>query len=388
MGQADAIPGLVDHAKVGRVLAFLVLAQARDMGDLARLDPGRAFGGIALVQQMGDRHVDEPGVANMAVLVDGRDLHRLCHGADVVGRVMAHRGQIEILQDVQHLQNHDAAARRGAGRNAQAAILGPQGFRLFRLAPSQILGADQAAVGGHIGGNRVGDGPGIELVGAALGDALVGLGHVRVLDDLARGLQTAVGVQINLTGRGRSMQIGGMRHPTMGFDLRPETMHMRADHIAVAGQGDGRGQNLGQAQRAEPRQRRIQGAQRFRRGDGLIADLVDGPFEDEAEAVLGLALQQIEPHIVGDGAGGAGVEIQAQVLAHGRQIHMHGAEPGNPAHERVDHRLREGGGDGGIDRVATSTKDFSTNLNRFRLGGHDHAVFHQAVPVGLEASRI
>ena len=143
-----------------------------------------------------------------------------------------------------------------------------------------------------------------------------------------------------------------MLHPARRFFLRPKAVHMRADHVAVPRQGDGRLQKISEGTGAETRQRRVQCAERFRRGDRLIADFVDAPLQDEAEAVFGLFFQKVLPHGVGDGAGGAGVKVEAQMLADGRQVQVHAAKPGDAAHERVDHRLRQGRRDGGVHGVA------------------------------------
>ena len=85
MGHADAIPVLVDRAQMRCVLAFRVPADARYMRDLSRFDAGGTFGGIALVQQVVHGHVDEPGVAHILVLIDGRDLHGLGDDTNVFG---------------------------------------------------------------------------------------------------------------------------------------------------------------------------------------------------------------------------------------------------------------------------------------------------------------
>jgi hypothetical protein len=58
-----------------------------------------------------------------------------------------HCGKVERLEDVQHLDQHDAATRRAIGGDPSAAIGAPQRRIDFRLRCRQVPGCQQAAVG-------------------------------------------------------------------------------------------------------------------------------------------------------------------------------------------------------------------------------------------------
>src|SRR5262249_40644008 len=78
----------------------------------ASADPRRAFLGVGVGEQAIQRRRDPLRIADMSLLVEPGDLHRLGADADVVGAVVAERYEIETLEDAQHLRHHDAARRR------------------------------------------------------------------------------------------------------------------------------------------------------------------------------------------------------------------------------------------------------------------------------------
>ena len=120
-----ALPLGIGDADMGRAGRFGE-AEPFDLRDLAALDRLGMAGGIGLVGQPVDRHIDKAGIADEVVLVRGRDLHRLGDHAHVVRAVVTHGGEVEVLQNVQHLDQHDAAAGRPVGREGKAAIAAPE----------------------------------------------------------------------------------------------------------------------------------------------------------------------------------------------------------------------------------------------------------------------
>jgi hypothetical protein len=54
----------------------------------------------------------------MRLLVRHRPLHRLGDDPKIGGGVVPERAEIELLQDVQHLEQHEPAAGRMVGREA------------------------------------------------------------------------------------------------------------------------------------------------------------------------------------------------------------------------------------------------------------------------------
>ena len=66
------------------------------------------------------------------------------------------------------------------------------------------------------------------------------------------------------------------------------------------------------------------------------------------------------------------MEIDKAVMA-GRGVeHLHGAEPGDAAHLRIDNALDQRRRHCRVDRVATLHQHLGAGLRRFGLGGHDH----------------
>ncbi len=125
MGHREAVAVLVEHRDVRGVLGDGARIEARHGGFHAALDLFGHLFRVGLGGQVLDRHLDELGVADMGVLVDGGALHGLAHDAQIFGRVVLERAQVEFLQDVQHLEQHDAAAGRLVGRDLVAAIVAP-----------------------------------------------------------------------------------------------------------------------------------------------------------------------------------------------------------------------------------------------------------------------
>ncbi|OWK23857.1 hypothetical protein AJ87_27775 [Rhizobium yanglingense] len=71
------------------------------------------FLGIAFVQKLRNRVVDEVRITKRGVAVDVGVTHGLDHGADCLGRTITHVGKRVALQHVQDLADDDAAGRRG-----------------------------------------------------------------------------------------------------------------------------------------------------------------------------------------------------------------------------------------------------------------------------------
>jgi len=77
---------------------------------------------------------------------------------------------------------------------------------------------------------------------------------------------------------------------------------------------------------------RLEPAQRARRGNRLIADIVEPAFDEEAEAVARFAFEQLGPHVGPRVARRGRVEIEILVRIAARHVHGSGAESGNAAH--------------------------------------------------------
>ena len=124
----------------GQVLTFESCGQ-RIAGDerprrLPRVDQRRALLRIGLRQQAFARHLHERRVGVVGVAVGVGQLHRLGDGVHVVGAVVAHRRQVERLEDVERLQQHRPLAREAVLVDGVAAI--GRGRRL--LDAGEVLG--------------------------------------------------------------------------------------------------------------------------------------------------------------------------------------------------------------------------------------------------------
>ena len=77
-----------------------------------------------------------------------------------------------------------------------------------------------------------------------------------------------------------------------------------------------------------------------------------------------------------------GVDVAVEFLA--RHVDAAGAETGDAAHLRVDHRLHKGRSNGRIHDIATAFKSLKTDLNRLRLWCGYHAICQRTTPFKLK----
>jgi hypothetical protein len=109
-------------------------------------------GGVLLRDQPRDRHVlVEIRIAEVARAVRIGALHRLGHQVHGVRGGEAHRREIVAFEQVQHLDQHDAARARRRHRDHLVAAVGAANRRPFLCrVVLQIFARDQAAVGQHL----------------------------------------------------------------------------------------------------------------------------------------------------------------------------------------------------------------------------------------------
>ena len=94
---------------------------------------------------------------------------------------MPHAGEIEMLEDVEHLDQLGAAAGRRIAGDTVAAIGAPQRLSGLRLRAGDVRGSEQRPVSAHVCGDLGGNLAFVEVVGAARGDARQRPRHVGVL---------------------------------------------------------------------------------------------------------------------------------------------------------------------------------------------------------------
>jgi hypothetical protein len=96
----------------------------------------------------------------------------------------------------------------------------------------------------------------------------------------------------------------------------------------------------------------LQASQRARRGNRLMADIVEPVLDEKAETVAGFAFELVRPHVGGCPRGRRGVKVDVLVHAARAHVHRRGAKPGDATHHRIDHGLRERASHRGVGRIA------------------------------------
>ena len=150
LGRGDDVAIGIRDRDVRRVWGSSVDA-GRIRAGLFEVDLGTARRRVMLRDEPGDRHVDERGIAGGRAAVGERDLHRFREQVNTVDGAEAERRQVVGLEEVQHLDQVDAAAcRRRAAGDLETAI-GPEYRRaLDRAIAPQIVERDQAAGARHV----------------------------------------------------------------------------------------------------------------------------------------------------------------------------------------------------------------------------------------------
>ncbi len=189
----------------------------------------------------------------------------------------------------------------------------------------------------------------VELRVAALGDALEGGRELRLAEDLAGLHRAEPGVEIGHADE----------RPLAFLDVADQ---LRGDQEALAGVADGRGQDLGPGQLAEPPVSHGHAAHRARNADRQIAD--------KATRRDRLALG-VEIH-ARRGGGRSGLAIVEEV---GFAVHDKRHEPtaAQVAGLRIGHGQGEGRRHGGVHRVAAALKDLLGRQGAIAVGRGDGA---------------
>ena len=153
VGHRHRVAARVHHRDVRRLVALVrpLERRRRRLRGLVQADRLAEIGGVRLRHQPVDRHVlVEVGIAEELRAIGVGALHRLGHQVDLRGRGEPHRLEVVALEDVQHLDQADAAGRGRRHRDHLVAAVGA----LDRRAPDrgvvlEILARDQAAVREH-----------------------------------------------------------------------------------------------------------------------------------------------------------------------------------------------------------------------------------------------
>ena len=127
-----------------------------------------------------------------------------------VGGLEAHAAQVEVLEDVEHLQGGEALGVGGHGVDVDAAIVGDEGLDPLGVLVAEVVGGEPAADALEVGVDGLGDGAVVEGVAAAFGDEAIGAGEVGIAADVAFAGRFAAG-RVGVHGVGGLFDAGAGR---------------------------------------------------------------------------------------------------------------------------------------------------------------------------------
>ena len=152
---------------IGPALEWIRIARL-DVGIVViGIDEAGALSRVLLRQQSADRLLGRKrGVAVIEVAIGEREVHRLIQRVDVAGAVVAHRLQIEVLEDIERLQHHGSLRPWLELVHVDAAILCHYGRFCFDLPVGEIRKRDEPTLLLQAANELLGDVTAIEpLVG-------------------------------------------------------------------------------------------------------------------------------------------------------------------------------------------------------------------------------
>ena len=165
----------------------------------------------------------------MPVLVGGRLFHGLGDDADVLRRIVADPGEVEGLEDVQHLDQHHAAAGRMVGGDVVVTVAAAQRVGPRRAVGREVVFRQQAAAAAHVLGDAGRGLAGVEVLRAVPCDPPQGVGEARKVDPVPDPAQAAVAVEVGPGPGGREPQAFLDLHPAVVGAVRPPVPDVRAD---------------------------------------------------------------------------------------------------------------------------------------------------------------
>ncbi len=206
-------------------------------------DEGPALGGVVLREQPGERHLHEGGIGvELGPVLEGQ-LLGLREEVRVLRAAEGDLREVVAFEDVQHLEGRDALAVGRQLPHVVAAVVDADGLHPVRVVGGQVLVAEEAAVGLHVGIDLPGDLALVEGVAALLGQELQRLRQAGVAEDLPA---HRAALAVHREGLQEARVLAQHRHaavPVVGDEL--------GDREALLGVLDGRRQHLRHGQPAE-----------------------------------------------------------------------------------------------------------------------------------------
>jgi hypothetical protein len=296
---------------------------------------------------------------------------------DRVGAAGPHAGKVEPFQDVQDLDEVDAArTRRGHRDDRVAAIGAPHGLPHHGTIGGQILGRHHPAGRTHGLRDALRDDARVEGVRAGFRDRRQRVGQIG-LDQPIAALQGTIAGKEDLSRGGPAPEQAGGARQGIG--------EARFHGNAVARQCLGRGDEFGEGEAARTVEAVRLGQPPHGAGHPHRLAAAGGG------RAVGLAVR-VEEHI-GAGGGRRGLAvIEGDDLLALRAVDHHEAAAAEVARAGQGHGEREPHRYGGVDRIAAGLQDRDADLRGARLLRRDHAVStehrQQARIVGLDRGQL
>ena len=168
MCERHAPAGAVDHGDMGGSRRTGRHEVDHDLP--AGLDHRPPLGSTLLGGHPVQRDIDEIRVAEVAVPVGERGLHRQPDPQDVRRGVVAELGQVPALEDVEDLDEGRSTVRRRAGRDRVAAVGAGDRLDVADPVAGEVRGRHERTAGRQIRGDPCPELAGVEVVGAGLAD--------------------------------------------------------------------------------------------------------------------------------------------------------------------------------------------------------------------------
>ncbi len=264
------------------------------------------------------------------------------------GGVVPELGEIVAFEDVQDLDDMNAARRRRRHRDDIVAAIGSaHRLALNRRVGLEVFLGDEPAVPLHLIFDQLGNGPLVEPARALGGNGAERLGEVRLAKEFAR----LVGLAFRMLEIGLARRVG--REALVAFLQR--IGEPIGDRKAFLGQLDRRRQHLLARQGAIMLQRVEQA--RHRAGHARRGAAIAGAVPVHIATL-------VQEHVLGGGGRCGLAVVDSRELLRGGERDQHEAAPADIARLRVRHGKSEAGRDSGIDRIAALLQNVHAHLRR------------------------
>ncbi len=354
VGVADRVAIGIDDGKVSRLPWLEARAHLLGLGDGRWIDLGRALLQVIRRCQLRDRYVGVVRVTQVVGTVGKHALFDLRQQVDVTRRIQLDTLEVggALLLHPDQLRQSDAAGA-GQRRGIEAVALPVDTHRLapFDAVGGQVLLADQPVVTLHLGHQQVCGLAFVEIIRPLVGDALQGLGQLR----LAEGGTGLHGAEVIL-------EIGRTLEQAEG--IVAVLVLLVGHREAFTGIAHRRGDELAPGQLAEA----LVCLPHAQHGAGHAG----GPGADQAQVLDHLALV-VEVHGLAGGLGRDFPVIQKVRLA--LDIQRHEATAADIARLGVGDGQGEGGRHRGIHRIAAGLEHLSGHLGAVLIRSCDRPAF-------------